>query len=546
VPIAVKDLTFAYPGGDPLFFEVSFFVGASEHVAMVGANGVGKSTIVRLIARQEDSFDGEIHLEGSAGYLAQDAGVTSSLTVEQLLARCYSRFLPTRLEACLSAEPGSPEHDLGAALGAWGEAGGWEAEGKWDAITRRVLGQSIEESRKRLVMELSGGERKRVALECLLRSDFDTLLLDEPDNSLDLAGKIWLADEIRKSKKTILLISHDRAFLSHAIGQIITIEGHGAWIHHGSYANYEDARYDRNLRLASQLDDWRAEERRLYRYMKWMKHRAMLNSKTASAADAAETRWKKFVAAGPPPPPVRIPAAGIRLGGASSGRKVLSCSYVSVEGLIAPFDLEVRFGDRVVLLGPNGAGKSHLQRLFAGEDLTHGGQITFGARVHPSYFHQLDDPEDFVERTPLAILSDHLPPEKAFATLGRYGLADTAKRPYETMSGGQKARLQIALLEIESQSLLILDEPVDNLDIQSAEALETALDEYEGTVICVTHDRWFMRRFSRFLVLDRAGRLWEYNDLDTAVGAVLGDREPSVHEARNLVSSRRQASTRAG
>lgn len=534
--IIVSDLGYGYTGGG-LFSEVAFIVATGEHAAIVGANGVGKSTILRLLANVESGYDGEIQIDGTVGYLQQDVGITPGMTVRELMAQYTAESLSMAARELVAAERlhnTNPEDDQGGLLGMayteWSDVGGWHAEAKWDKITRRVLRQSFDIAGNRPAAQLSGGERKRLALEALFPSGYTNLLLDEPDNFLDLSGKDWLIDQIRKSKKTILVVSHDRDFLARAVSKIITIEGYGGWVHGGSFANYEEVRAARVERLASDLQRWKDEERRLYRHMRWMKQRAKMNSKTSPAADAAETRWKRFVEEGQPTAPPRSRAAIIRIAGADSGRRVITCHELGIGEIVKPFNLEISFGERVVLLGRNGAGKTQLLQAFSNQsEVKYNGTITFGARVRPSYFHQLDIRPEFERRTPLEILRDHLPEGKAYSILSRYGLDLSATNAYETLSGGQRARLQIALLEIESRSLLVLDEPVDNLDIQSAEALEFALGEYEGTVICVTHDRWFMKHFARFLVLNHDGSMFEYPDLESAVGALTDDGvQPSV------------------
>lgn len=540
--IIVEGFGFGHPGMATLFWDVDFGVATAEHAALIGDNGVGKSTLLRILIGEEQEFEGRVQIDGSVGYMPQHIGPGVDLTVRELLARGAESVLRDaagRLAAAIRifviAQEDDPEGELGLAYAAWGDAGGWQAEAQWDTITRRVLGQDFDTAADRPVRELSGGERKRLLLEALLRSSHPNLLLDEPDNFLDLAGKAWLAEQVRRSNKTILVVSHDRQFLTGAVTKLITVESTGAWIHGGTYATYEDARTARIERLAANLQDWKEEERRLYHHMRWMKQRAAINDGAAPAADAAETRWKKFVEQGPPPPPPRVAPVKMRIVGAQSGRQVLVCKGVAIPGLVQSFNLEIFFGERVLLLGPNGTGKTHLQEVFAGRSEEYAGSLRFGARVHPSYFHQLDERPEFTGKNLLEVLYDAgLTEDRAYSLLTRYGIVHAARNPYETLSGGQRARLQIALLEVESKSLLVLDEPTDNLDLQSAEALENALDSYEGTVICVTHDRWFMRKFTRFLLLDRDGRLFDYPDLESVLGALLPQEQAAVGKPRDL------------
>ncbi len=194
----------------------------------------------------------------------------------------------------------------------------------------------------------------------------------------------------------------------------------------------------------------------------------------------------------------------MRLEGNRTGTRVVICEELELHGLTDPFDFEVLFGERVAVLGPNGTGKSHFLRLLAGEPVDHAGVARLGARVVPGYFSQTHDQPHLRGVDVLDIvMKAGADRGRAMATLRRYGLHGCATQPFETLSGGQQARLQILLLEMSGANLLLLDEPTDNLDLASAESLEEALGSFFGTVIAVTHDRWFLRTFDRFLGFGR-------------------------------------------
>jgi ATPase subunit of ABC transporter with duplicated ATPase domains len=309
--VTVSDLAYAHPGADELFDGVSFGVADGACAGLVGENGVGKSTLMKILAGDLAATAGVVHIGGEILRMAQDVGVGEPMAVRELLVRCAPpqiRAADRRMavaEQALAATPHDPAAgiELGESVSEWSDIGGYEWEGRWDAIVRRVLGEGLELYAEWPTDELSGGERKRLVLDALLSSDASTLLLDEPDNELDIEGKLWLERELRSSSKTILLISHDRELLSRATDRIVTLEGSGAWIHGGSYATYPEARAERQARLGDELARWKDEERRLYRHMKVMKQRASLNDGNAPAANAAESRWKRFVDAGPPDPP---------------------------------------------------------------------------------------------------------------------------------------------------------------------------------------------------------------------------------------------------
>lgn len=545
--IEVGGLAFAHPGGTELFNDVTFRIGSGQHAALVGPNGVGKSTLLQIIAGRLRASAGSTRTDGSVAMMPQSIGTSRSrdapiaerhtTSVRELLievAEPVVRDAATALRRAEMRNETSATEATGIALAdahvVWAEVGGYEFESRWDRYCDHVLGQTLAVAGSRPISSLSGGERKRLVLESLLDSAFSTLLLDEPDNFLDIPAKRWLESTIAASPKTILLISHDREILSKAASRVVTLEVNGCWTHAGNWATYDAARRRRNADLGDELARWRAEERRLFAHMKVMKQRAAVNDGNAPRANAAETRWKRFVDVGPPPTPPPERNVGIMLKGADSGRVVLRCDTLELDGLTEAFGLEVRQHERVAVLGSNGTGKSHFLRLLAGDDVAHHGRAQLGARVRAGLFHQTDDVPEFRGRTLLQILHDHdLVEERAMRVLARYGLTDGADRPYETLSGGQRARLQVLTLELSGVNLLLLDEPTDNLDLASAEALESALDDFDGTVLSVTHDRWFIRNMSRWLILDDDGHVWEALDAETALAVVsnTGDARPS-------------------
>ena len=544
--IDVNGVSFALPDGRPLLDDVAFRVGEGSTTALIGANGAGKTTLLRMIRGEVQPDSGSISIGGGLGVMDQFIGHGGAdQTVQDLLVAVAPPRVARAARELEDAENAMIERDdletqmrYATALSDYAEAGGYEHETVWDTCTTAALGIPYSRARYRDLASLSGGEQKRLALEALLRGPDEVLLLDEPDNYLDVPGKRWLEDRLRETAKTVLLVSHDRELLARAASRIVTLEaspaGSSAWVHGGGFATYHRAREERMLRLDELRRRWDEQHAKLKALVADLKVKAAANDGFASRYRAAQTRLRRFEEAGPPeerPPEQEL---ALRLRGARTGKRAVVTESLELTGLMQPFDLEVWFGDRVAVLGSNGSGKSHFLRLLArgGTDpdsrlghvttvgagldpVAHTGRAILGARVVPGWFAQTHRHPEFTGRTLLDILHrgddvrSGMPRDAASSALDRYGLVRQAEQAFETLSGGQQARLQILLLELSGATLLLLDEPTDNLDLVSAEALEDALDRFEGTVVAVTHDRWFARSFDRFLVFGGDGRVRE-------------------------------------
>jgi ATPase subunit of ABC transporter with duplicated ATPase domains len=537
--IDVQHVTYSLPDGRVLLDDVSFRIGDGVKAALVGANGAGKTTLMKLIAGDIDAESGSIVTTGGMGVMRQFIGHGRDGTVRDLLLsvsppplRSAAAEVDAVEELLMSTEDADVQMRYAQALADFADAGGYDAEVAWDVCCTAALGAAYDEVKWRRVETLSGGEQKRLVLEALLRGPDEVLLLDEPDNYLDVPGKTWLEERIASSAKTILLISHDRELLRACATTVVTVElgaaGNTTWVHGGGFATYADARDDRMSRLEELRRRWDEQHQKIKDLVQMLKTKAAYNDGLASRYQAAQTRLRMFEEAGPPEAvPVRQ-RMRMRLEGGRTAKRAIVCEGLELTDLTRPFDLEVWFGERVGVLGRNGAGKSHLLRLLAagGSDpdvehrpvsdvpippVRHTGLARLGSRVRPGWFAQTHVRPDLEDRTLLEILHrgdghrDGMGREQAARALDRYGLAAAGEQRFASLSGGQQARFQILLLELSGATLLLLDEPTDNLDLESAEALEGALDAFTGTVLAVTHDRWFARGLDRFIVVGGDG-----------------------------------------
>ncbi len=516
--VDVQRVAYVLPDGRELFSEVAFRVGEGAKTALVGANGTGKTTLMRIIAGDLVPGEGTVVAEGGVGVMRQFIGSITDQEVRDLLLDLAppavseaGRGLAAAELAMMEADDEKTQMAYAQALADWGDAGGYEAEVLWDVCTTAALGVGFEQCQFRSLSTLSGGEQKRLALEALLRGPAQVLLLDEPDNYLDVPGKRWLEAALADSTKTVLFISHDRELLSRTANRVVTIEAHGTWVHGGGFAGYPEARQARRDRLADEHKRWDAERERLRMLMITLREQAKISPDMASRYRAMQTRYERYVEAGPPPEQVVDQQVTMKLGGGRTGLRALTIAGLELTGLMQPFDLEVFYGERVAVLGSNGSGKSHFLRLLAGQDVRHTGVVKLGARVEPGWFNQTHDAPDLAGRTLAEVLhrgDDRrrgLERGQAVGALRRYELHGQADQPFDRMSGGQQARFQVLLLELSGATMLLLDEPTDNLDLESAEALEAGLAAFDGTVLAVTHDRWFARGFGRFLVFGSDG-----------------------------------------
>ena len=541
-------MRYELPDGRVLLDDVSFRVGEGAKVALVGANGAGKTTLLRIVSGVLDPHEGAVTRSGGLGVMRQMVADPDTTTVAELLVSVAPdrvRAAVAALEACelelMERDDEPTQMRYAGALSELADAGGYDIEVVWDACCTAALGVGYDRAKHRDLTTLSGGEQKRLVLEYLLAGPDQVLLLDEPDNFLDVPGKQWLERRITASTKTVLMVSHDRELLANTATRVVTVElgaaGNTVWTHPSGFASYHEARRARFERFEELARRWEEEHAKLKALVLRFRVKSEFNDGLAAQYKAAQTRLRKFEEAGPPQAVPREQQVTMRLTGARTGKRAVVCEDLELTGLMRPFDLEVWYGERVAVLGSNGSGKSHLLRLLAAggthpepehrplgdrvvEAVDHTGRARLGARVRPGWFVQTHAHPELAGRTLLEVLHRGetgadgagrrgMGREQAARALDRYELAHASEQRFERLSGGQQARFQILLLELSGATLLLLDEPTDNLDVESAEALEAGLAAYAGTVLAVTHDRWFARGFDRFLVLGADGTVRE-------------------------------------
>jgi ATPase subunit of ABC transporter with duplicated ATPase domains len=543
----LNSISFSLSDGRPLLDQVSLRVGEGAKVALIGPNGAGKTSLTRIATGDLDPHGGAVTVSGGLGVMRQFVGsVRDETTVRDLLVsvappavRAAAAEIDRTELAMIARDEERDQMAYAQAIVDWGDAGGYEHESMWDVCTMAAMGVPFQRAQYRPVTTLSGGEQKRLVLEALLRGPEQVLLLDEPDNYLDVPAKRWLEQQLIESSKTVLFVSHDRELIERVAERIATLEpgaaGSTLWMHPGRFSTYLQARIDRNAKLEERRLRWDEERTKLKALVVMYRQKSTFNSDMASRLQAAETRLERFEREGPPEAVPIAQNLRMRLEGGRTAKRAIIAEQVELTGLMRPFDLEIWFGERVAVLGSNGSGKSHFLRLLAaggsrpdvehepvGEivppPVAHTGMAKLGSRVRPGWFAQTHEHPSLMGRTLLEILhhgDGHrrgMGHEGAAKALDRYGLAKAGDQVFEQLSGGQQARFQILLLELAHATVLLLDEPTDNLDLESAEALEAALGTFEGTVVAVTHDRWFARGFDRFVVFGADGSVYEADE----------------------------------
>lgn len=493
--LSVSNVAKSY-GVDQILTGVTFRIDAREKVALVGRNGTGKTTLLKIITRQIEADSGGVQLAKGAkvGYLRQEAPVTLGRTVLEEAETAVERQLEMRqrlaeLEQRLENGPTQEELDEYALIHEhFLEAEGYSAENDVRIVLQR-MGFSEEEFEKPTA-KLSGGEKTRLAIARLLLEEPDLLILDEPTNHLDLQATEWLEGWLRQYHGAVLLVSHDRAFLDNTAERVIEMRDGTVKAYPGPFPKYLELRAADEARQAEVARRQEMEIAKMDEYV-----RRFMNSQRTAQARGRQKIMNRLIESKVQAPKNEKGMKGGFGDPKRSGDIVVACEKLSVgfpsETLFSNLDWSVRFGERWGVIGENGAGKSTLMKVILGELEALSGRGRLGANVAAGYFSQ--DAYDLdPEMSPLdtMVWDLDLKPPEARNLLGRFLIqGDDVYRPIKTLSGGEKNKLSLAKLTHLNPNLLILDEPTNHLDMASRDALATILQEYKGTLVLVSHDR---------------------------------------------------------
>ena len=511
IDISVKDLVKSFEIGNHLLDGLSFDINEGERVGIMGRNGCGKTTLFRILTGEISPDEGTVMIAPGKklGLISQIPHYPAGYTVEDVLRTAFAPLLAmrekmTKLEHAMGTDASKQtlaEYDRLSA--AFASGGGYEMDVQTDKVCGG-LGIPAEQ-RAQEFDRLSGGEKTRVNLARLLLEKTDILLLDEPTNHLDLKSTEWLEDYILKFRGTVLTISHDRYFLDRVVQRVIELSGGKAEFYSGNYSFYLEEKQNRfNLQL-KQYEQEQAKLRQLGYTLERMKGWGINNRTLYRRAMSIQHRMERIAKTERPRTEKTLRArfdARDFFGDEMFTVKRLSKSFGG-RTLFSDVNLEVKGGERIALLGDNGTGKSTFLRILLGEEPCDAGTVRFGPTVRYGYLPQIirfEHPERSLYDTML--YEKNYTPQAARDRLGAFAFSgEDVFKSVSTLSGGEQSRLRLCMLMDDKINLLVLDEPTNHLDIASREWIECAIDEYEGTLLFVSHDRYFVDKF--------ATRVWE-------------------------------------
>ncbi|HWI51400.1 MAG TPA: ABC-F family ATP-binding cassette domain-containing protein [Symbiobacteriaceae bacterium] len=512
-----------YHGANLVLADVTFEVDEGTRVGLVGPNGCGKSTLLQILAGVHKQDEGQVTMQKRArvGYLPQVPVERAGLSVYEVLALGYRDLLACRalmleLEAQMSAGgPVGTERQMADLLKRYAEEqerfqreGGYEMDANIQTVARG-LGIPPEQF-SRSYATLSGGEKTKVGLASLLIERPTILLLDEPTNHLDTAGVEWLESFLSESDATCLIVSHDRYFLDRVVTRVVDLEDGEAVLYLTDYTGYVR---EKEESLLQQFAEFKEQQKRIKKMEETIRQlqewgKVGGNNKffrRAASMQKALDRMERVKR-----PVLERKTAEFELQERDrSGREVVKAAGLSKRygnrTLLAQVDAALAYGEKAVIIGKNGAGKSTLFKLVLGQEQPDEGVVELGTRVDVGYLAQEDHPTDGKSVLQLFCEEAAVETGEGRSLLARYLFygADVFQ-PVNLLSGGEWTRLRLALLMHRKPNLLLLDEPTNHLDIASREALEEALEEFPGTVLAISHDRYFINRVAR--------RIWELED----------------------------------
>ncbi len=515
IDISVSNLVKEFEVGHKILDGLTFQVDTGERVGLLGPNGCGKTTLLRILTGVMDYDEGDVVIAPGKrmGLISQIPVYPAGYTVEDVLATAFEPLREMEREMAALAEQMGEGTDptllarYDKLTAAFEAAGGYETDTKTNKVCN---GLTIPQSmREQLFDKLSGGEKTRVNLARLILEDTDILLLDEPTNHLDLRATEWLEEYLDKFKGTVLTVSHDRYFLDKVVNRIVEIQGGKAEFYSGNYSFYvveKERRYEEKLR---QYEKEQAKIEQLEKAAEQMRVWAYSGmDKTFKRVKSMEKRIERMRTTDRPTKERKME---VRFG----EREFRGDEVLTIKGLTKSFGdrtlfsnlgLEVAGGERIALLGDNGSGKTTLLKILLGEEEPDAGKVRMGPTVKVGYLPQhvhFDHPERNLVDT--LIYEQDCTAQTARNRLAAFKFrGEDVFKPVSALSGGEQSRLRLCMLMDEKINLLILDEPTNHLDIQSREWIEEAVEEYEGNLLFVSHDRYFIDRF--------ASRIWMLED----------------------------------
>ncbi|HTM95053.1 MAG TPA: ABC-F family ATP-binding cassette domain-containing protein [Croceibacterium sp.] len=530
-------------GGVPILQDAKAAIPPGAKVGLIGRNGAGKSTLMRALIGQIEVDAGSIEMPRRTrlGYIAQEAPSGTETPFETVLAADIERSqLLAESEICTDHDRLGEVHERLLAIDAYSAP---------SRAARILVGLGFDEQMQGQPLDsFSGGWKMRVALAALLFSAPDVLLLDEPSNHLDLEATLWLESFLKAYAGTLIIISHERDLLNNVVDTILHLQQGQLALYTGGYDDFERQRAERAAHLAAAKASQDAQRARLQDYV-------ARNSARASTAKQAQSRAKMLAKMQPITALVDDPSLTFDFPSPSQLRPPLITLDLAAVGygdtpVLRRLNLRIEPDDRIALLGRNGNGKTTLARLLAAQLEPMEGAISASGKMQVGYFTQYQVEELASDATPLEHMTRTMEgksPAAIRAQLGRFGFSGhKATTKVAKLSGGERARLALALITREAPHLLILDEPTNHLDVDAREALVQALNEYEGAVILVSHDRHMVELTADRLVLVDDGTATEYaGSIEDYIDFVLGRNQPKEGRAGQKSKKERRADARS-